>query len=211
MIISCICSTCWCMKLVFYDRQQRAPIYGRAGLKNHRPSRSCTERERIRFLGSALRDWSIASSTRLHSHHDSSTSVPVGFTHRRQLHLDADSRHRQLYPIIDNKETYIYVSSLIMSFILHILFCLTVIVLNDMLDCAAICVVLDLSRSCVDLSSGRTAENWGNFEWQHIPPCFLVSLTIQKTYNDMKQIIRMTFTSAMYPLSLMFTNLCVAK
>jgi hypothetical protein len=42
--------------------RRRASVIGRAGLRNHRPQRSCTGRGRIRFLGSDLRDYSLASS-----------------------------------------------------------------------------------------------------------------------------------------------------
>jgi hypothetical protein len=44
---------------------QRASAIGRAGLQNHRPQRSCTGRGWIRFLGSDLRDCSLASSSSL--------------------------------------------------------------------------------------------------------------------------------------------------
>jgi hypothetical protein len=43
--------------------RRRASAIERAGLWNHHPQRSCTGRGRIRFLGSDLRDCSLASSS----------------------------------------------------------------------------------------------------------------------------------------------------
>jgi hypothetical protein len=43
--------------------RRRAFAIGRAGLRNHRPQRSCTGRGRIRFLGSDLHDCSLVSSS----------------------------------------------------------------------------------------------------------------------------------------------------
>jgi hypothetical protein len=43
--------------------RRRASAIGRAGLQNRRFQRSCTGRGRIRFLGSDLRDCSLASSS----------------------------------------------------------------------------------------------------------------------------------------------------
>jgi hypothetical protein len=55
-------STAASPRLLHFIRR-RASVIGRAGLQNRRPQRSCTERGRIRFLGSDLHNCSLASSS----------------------------------------------------------------------------------------------------------------------------------------------------
>jgi hypothetical protein len=74
-----------------------------------RPQRSCTERERIRFLGSTLRDCSNASTSS--SSTSSSPWLVWGATRRRQARGGVNRHRRLLYPIIlVRQETYGFLS-----------------------------------------------------------------------------------------------------
>jgi len=71
--VFCLLSLLRRHRSLLHPDYRRAPAIGRAGLRNRRLQRSCTGRGRIRFLGSALRDCSIASSA---SSSSSSTPSP---------------------------------------------------------------------------------------------------------------------------------------
>ena len=57
----CLCFLLRRHRSLLHPERRRASAIGRAGLRNPSPSRSCTGRGRIRFLGSASRDCSRTS------------------------------------------------------------------------------------------------------------------------------------------------------
>jgi hypothetical protein len=121
-------------------------MIGRAGLRNRRLYRSCTRRGRIRFLGSDLHDGSHASS--------SSSSWLIYLFIGRAQRVTAFNMN-SIRPIIIIKEqqiTYGFFSQ-IMSYLLDMLICVGMILLNNLLQYLLFITVIYLSRTCDSIAS----------------------------------------------------------
>jgi hypothetical protein len=153
-----------------------ASAIGRASLQNCRPQRSCTGRGRIRLLGSDLRDCSLASS-------NSSSHLIYLFVEcaTRVITFNVNS----VRPIIikEPQVTYAF-SSQIMSYLLDMLICVGMILLDNLLQCLLFVAMIDLSRTCYS-----TATIICNvlimsmiYPWIKIKLVVLLFPTIQKPY-----------------------------
>jgi hypothetical protein len=80
-----------------------ASAIGRGGLQNRRPQQSCIGRGRIRFLGSNLRDCSLASS----SSSPRLVYLFVGLAEGRRLQRELRQADHRLHPVVIVKKSQV--------------------------------------------------------------------------------------------------------